>query len=111
MKILIDANISWRLKEALKDFFEICTHVDSCELKVPASDLEIWNFAFENQYTILTNDLDFIRLSNLYGFPPKCIIIRTVNQSSKYISELIRHKKEDIRNFESHIAFGVLEIY
>jgi predicted nuclease of predicted toxin-antitoxin system len=54
MKILIDANISWRLKEALKDFFEICTHVDSCELKVPASDLEIWNFAFENQYTILT---------------------------------------------------------
>lgn len=87
MKILIDANISWRLKEALKDFFEICTHVDSCELKVPASDLEIWNFAFENQYTILTNDLDFIRLSNLYGFPPKCIIIRTGNQSSKYISE------------------------
>jgi len=45
MIALFDANISWRLKELLKDYFTKCLHVDSCGLNAPAADLDIWKFA------------------------------------------------------------------
>ena len=111
MTAIFDANISWRLKELLKDHFAKCIHVDYCELNKPASDLEIWEYASLNNCIIFTNDLDFIRLSNIYGFPPKCIIIRTGNQSTEYISELIKLRMEDITEFVNNTQLGVLEIY
>ena len=41
MKILLDANISWRIKENLKEWFEDCIHVDNCGLNAPATDQQI----------------------------------------------------------------------
>ena len=38
MKLLLDANISWRLAEKLKSHFADCTHVYHIALKIPASD-------------------------------------------------------------------------
>ncbi|MEO6330270.1 MAG: DUF5615 family PIN-like protein [Ginsengibacter sp.] len=46
MKLLLDANISWRLANKLKIYFDDCTHVDHVELAVPARDIEIWEYAF-----------------------------------------------------------------
>ena len=111
MIALLDANISWRLKELLKDYFTKCLHVDSCGLNAPAADLDIWKFAELNKCLIFTNDQDFIRLSNIYGFPPKCVLIRTGNQSSKYISDLIIQRLNDIIDFENNNQLGILEIY
>ncbi len=46
MRLLLDANISWRLAGKLKIHFDDCKHVDHVGLAVPASDTEIWGICF-----------------------------------------------------------------
>jgi predicted nuclease of predicted toxin-antitoxin system len=41
MKILLDANISWKLTNVLKPTFGECAHVDSIGINVPAEDIDI----------------------------------------------------------------------
>ncbi len=62
MKLLLDANISWRLVAKLKTHFTDCFHVDHIGLIIPAKDTEIWNHALENDLVIVTNDDDFLNL-------------------------------------------------
>ena len=40
MKLLLDANISWRLVSTLKKVFEDCFHVDFIELSIPPPTLK-----------------------------------------------------------------------
>ena len=111
MKLLLDANLSWRLTTKLKTHFEDCFHVDYNGLPVPAKDIVIWDFASANQLIIVTNDDDFLNLANVKGFPPKVILLRTGNQSNIYIEALlIKHKKE-IAVFYIAEESGVLEIF
>ena len=51
MKVLLDANISWKLVNILKPVFGECAHVDLIGLVVPAEDIDIWNYALHNGYT------------------------------------------------------------
>jgi len=53
MKILLDANISWKLVNSLKTIFGDCAHVDFIGLNVPAEDTDIWNYAKNNGYIIM----------------------------------------------------------
>ena len=93
MKLLLDANISWRLLSSLKNHFSNCLHVDNIEISIPASDTEIWNYALANNLVIVTNDDDFLNFSNMKGFPPKVVLLRTGNQSTVFIETLlIDHK-------------------
>ena len=50
MKILLDANISWKLVDKLSPIFGQCAHVDYIGLNVPADDMDIWNYAFDNDW-------------------------------------------------------------
>jgi predicted nuclease of predicted toxin-antitoxin system len=59
VKLLLDANISWKLCSRLSGIFGECYHVDFIELTVPARDIEIWQYALENELNIVTNDEDF----------------------------------------------------
>ncbi len=45
IRLLLDANLSWRSVSILKMFFDDCFHVDSIGLHVPAKDMEIWQYA------------------------------------------------------------------
>jgi predicted nuclease of predicted toxin-antitoxin system len=54
MKLLLDANISWRLTSVLKQHFSDCLHVDNIGLSVPAKDSEIWAYAKEHDLIIVT---------------------------------------------------------
>ena len=60
MKLLLDANVSWRLAARLQPYFSDCLHVDHIGLSVPAKDIEIWNYALANDCIIVTNDEDFL---------------------------------------------------
>ncbi|MDR3188102.1 MAG: DUF5615 family PIN-like protein [Prevotellaceae bacterium] len=71
MKLLLDANLSWRLVAALKDAFGERAHADSIGVRAPAKDAEIWNFARKNGYIIVTHDRDFRKLMDIYEFPPQ----------------------------------------
>lgn len=110
MKLLLDANISWRLADKLKSYFDDCKHVDHIELGVPARDIEIWEYALQNKMMIVTNDDDFLNLINLKGFPPKIILLKTGNQSNRYIESLLIKHVEDIKSLQSSPDVGLLEI-
>ncbi|MFH6946209.1 MULTISPECIES: DUF5615 family PIN-like protein [unclassified Flavobacterium] len=67
----------------------------------PAKDIEIWNFAKQNDFTILTLDDDFEKLSLLKGAPPKVIILKTFNKNTKEI----------IKSFILNNELMILEVY
>jgi predicted nuclease of predicted toxin-antitoxin system len=77
-----------------------------------AKDLEIWRYAKENDYTILTQDSDFNDLMISLGFPPKIIWLRTGNRNSESIFQLLIKYKMRIINFiETDNQHGCLEIF
>ena len=109
MKILLDANISWKLVNSLKPIYDECAHVDLIGLKIPADDIVIWNYAFENEYTIITKDSDFLDLLEIKGFPPKIVLLKTGNNSSQALLELLKKIKPMIEDLEKS-EYGLLEI-
>jgi predicted nuclease of predicted toxin-antitoxin system len=110
MKLLLDANLSWRLTTVLKKHFTDCVHVDKSGLEIPAADNEIWDYALKNNFVIVTNDEDFLDFSNVKGFPPKVVLLRTGNQSSQYIESLLIKHKSTLESFVISEEFGLLEI-
>ncbi len=109
MKLLLDANLSWRLITVLRDNFGDCTHVNKTELPKPAKDTEIWNYAAANGYTIVTQDIDFLHLFEGKGFPPKVILIRVGNIDTKTAENILLQAKPDIIELENS-SCGLLEI-
>ena len=110
MRLLLDANISWRLTDKLKIHFDDCKHVDHIGLAVPASDTAIWEYALENNMIIVTNDEDFLNFINLKGFPPKVVLLKTGNQSNSYIESLLIRHVLDIKLLQNGSEIGLLEI-
>jgi predicted nuclease of predicted toxin-antitoxin system len=111
MKLLLDANVSWRLIARLQFYFDDCFHVDHIGLTVPAKDIEIWNYALNNDFIIITNDDDFLNLAIQKGFPPKVVLLRTGNQSSNYLTALLIKHVNDIRDLYLSEEYGFLEIF
>jgi predicted nuclease of predicted toxin-antitoxin system len=110
MKILLDANISWKLVNILKPAFDDCAHVDLIGLGTPADDKAIWDYALINGYIIVTKDNDFLDLLELNGFPPKIVLLKTGNNSSKALADLLVNAKPKIEDMENN-EYGLLEIY
>ena len=109
MKLLLDANVSWRLTARLSEQFGECIHVNQTELSKPAKDTEIWNYAIENGYTIVTQDSDFLNLFETRGFPPKVILLRTGNIDRKKTEEILIQAKSAIEDLEKN-DYGLIEI-
>lgn len=111
MKFLIDANISYRLVRLLNNKAIESIHVSKTGLPHPAKDSQIWDFAKQNNYSILTFDADFKILENVRGYPPKLILLNTGNSSTNYIFKLIIEKFKEIEIFIREDSHGILEIY
>jgi predicted nuclease of predicted toxin-antitoxin system len=111
MNILLDQNISFRVTHLLSTTFDNVKQVKQLGL-VDASDLEIWDYAFDNDYTIVTFDSDFIDLSNLKGSPPKIIWLRFGNSSNLKIANKLLSRAEIIKEFISNTnsEYAFLEI-
>ncbi len=113
MKLLFDQNISFRVVSQIKIFFPEAFHVRDFNLQF-ASDKQIWDFAKENQYNVVTLDADFYDLVILFGHPPKIIWLRLGNTSSNKMAAVIINQKELILNFLEHMQYSdisCLEIY
>jgi predicted nuclease of predicted toxin-antitoxin system len=78
---------------------------------VPAKDEEIWQYAKQNKFVIVTNDDDFLNLIHFMGFPPKIVLLRTGNPSTDYIERLLIDHKEDIMALEASEEYGLIEIF
>ena len=106
MKILLDANISFRLKSKLSSYCESIEHVDWLNIKHPASDVDIWHWAKSKNFIIITNDDDFYHFSNVYGFPPKVVLLKTGNQSTNNIAQVLIKHINDIHQLQYDVQTG-----
>lgn len=98
MKLLFDQNISFRILRKLEQVFPEAKQVRELGLE-NYSDRQIWNYAKGNNYSIVTFDADFYDLSNLYGYPPRIIWLRTGNRRTNDIAELLISRSDIIREF------------
>jgi predicted nuclease of predicted toxin-antitoxin system len=109
MKLLLDANISWRLTALLQEHFCECVHINKTDLPKPAKDTEIWNYAAANGYTIITQDSDFLNFFETKGFPPKVILLRVGNIDRKTSEKVLLQAKSSIIEL-GNSDYGLLEI-
>jgi len=112
MKLLFDQNISFRLISKVKHLHPDAIQVREAGLE-NLKDIEIWQYAKQNGYTIVTFDADFYEISLLKGHPPKILWLRTGNTSTDNLVRLIEENYELISEFILNDTFkdiGCLEI-
>jgi predicted nuclease of predicted toxin-antitoxin system len=69
-------------------------------------DRQIWTFAKENEYAIVTFDADFCELATLYGHPPKIIWLRFGNTTTQSLVEKLSQKADIILEFLSNNQYN-----
>ncbi|WP_439554818.1 DUF5615 family PIN-like protein [Dyadobacter sp.] len=111
MKFLFDANISFRIIKKIAEVAPASLHVSRAGLNVPAKDSEIWNYAKQNGFVLVSFDEDFQDLSNMYGFPPKVILLRFGNVPTEFISSVLIDKWAQLVEFYNSEHAGILEIF
>lgn len=110
MKLLLDQNLSPRLVSRLADLYPDSQHVSFLGLD-QADDRAVWEYANQNDFTVVTRDSDFSELSVLRGFPPKVIWIRRGNCSTNQIEKILRSHNQNIIQFNKDPELGVLTLY
>jgi predicted nuclease of predicted toxin-antitoxin system len=105
VNLLFDQNISHRVVLALQEHIPTARHVRDFELQF-AKDREIWRFAKDNDYTIVTFDSDFNDLATLYGHPPKIIWLRFGNTLTQHMVSKIVKRADLIMSFISDPSFA-----
>jgi predicted nuclease of predicted toxin-antitoxin system len=98
VRLLFDENLSPRLCVALADIYPSAFHIRDLGLG-NAPDSEIWRYAGQSGYAIVSKDEDFQRLSVLYGPPPKVIWLRLGNCSTHQIIDVLRRRRDEIEAF------------
>ncbi len=73
MKLLLDQNISRRILAPLQEKYRGSDQVFLLGLQ-EADDQAIWNYAKQQNFTIVTKDSDFHELSLIFGSPPKIFL-------------------------------------
>jgi predicted nuclease of predicted toxin-antitoxin system len=109
MKLLFDQNISHRILQFLPEEFDGSSHVKT-EGLINLPDRQIWDFAKQRDFIIVTQDSDFNDLNSLYGFPPKIIWVRAGNLSTKAIFEILMDHLSNLQSFIDDPNFGSFEI-
>jgi predicted nuclease of predicted toxin-antitoxin system len=110
VRLLFDQNLSPRLAQQLGDLFPGSAHVQALRLD-RALDEQLWDFARDNDFTIVTKDVDFSERSALLGYPPKIIWIRLGNCTTAEIESALRAHREDIDAFNKDESAGILTIF
>ncbi len=109
MKLLFDQNISFKVAKKIQDVFFGAKHLSDLRLE-GSKDIEIWEFAKNNGYCIVTFDFDFIDLSTLKGSPPKIIWLRLGNSTSEKIASRLKSDANLIADFLISEDTAFLEI-
>jgi len=110
MKLLLDQNLSPRLVRRLADLYPNSSHIMEVGLD-RSLDKEVWNYARQHEYIIVTKDVDFSELSLVQGFPPKVIWIRRGNCSTHDIETILRKNLNSIKAMNEDASTGILELF
>ena len=104
---LIDENISFKVAKLISEAYPGIVHVRDIGL-TNVSDLQIWEYAKTNNLSIITFDNDFLNISLLKGYPPKIILLKVGNRSTKEIASILISQQEIIGEFLNEPSFKSL---
>lgn len=74
-------------------------------------DNAIWEFARREGFTIVTLDADFAEIAAMRGAPPKVIWLRSGNQPTSVVEQVLRDHVELIASFIDNDEVACLELY
>lgn len=109
MKLLFDHHLSRKLVGKLADLFPESSHVVFHGLD-RADDIDIWLFAQQHEYIIITKDSDYSDILTLRGAPPKVIWLHIGNSTNEVVERVIRQNYQRIEQFDKEIDSALLEI-
>lgn len=109
MRLLFDENLSPKLVDALADIYPDSAHVDRIGLGGGTDD-DVWLYAKENGFVLVSKDSDFYDKSFLQGYPPKVVWKRRGNCLNRQIQLLPRNKADEIYSLkqDAELAFVTL---
>ncbi len=107
MKLLFDENLSRRLVPSAQTLFPDSAHVSELGLS-GATDREVWAYAGQYGYVVISKDSDFNDLAFMHGPPPKVIWLRIGNTKTDDIAVLLNNEAERIHTFGSNDQDAVL---
>lgn len=105
MKLLFDQNISYRIVNKIIDKFPDSKHVSNVGFN-NSEDIDIWQFAKNENYVIVTFDSDYFDISLINGCPPKVIWLRTGNLTTNEIGKVMLSNEEVIHDFIQSIDYA-----
>ncbi len=110
MKLLFDQNISFKIINKISAYFPEAKQVVELNL-YNSTDLEIWNYAKINSFTIVTFDKDFLDIQKFRGVPPKLILLKTGNSTTESLANLLYKNYNLIRDFYLDDNLEYLEVF
>ena len=109
MKLLLDQNISYRIVKRITSTYPGSEQVRRLGLE-NKTDREIWNFAKNENFTIVTFDSDFYDMSILQGHPPKVIWLKVGNSTTQNLESILIEKSNQIIAFIEDSEISCLEV-
>ena len=110
MKLLLDENLSRRIVPELLEKYPESTQVVLEGLE-GNDDRELWEYARQNSFMLVTQDSDFHEMSVLFGFPPKIIWLKCGNQPKNVIKKKLLDNHSVISQFYQNEEVSCIEIY
>jgi len=98
VKFLIDHNLSPKLVHHLKDSYPGSVHTADIGFdRTP--DQELWKYAAQHGFHILTKDTDYEQISMLKGAPPKVVWLRIGNAPTRTVLMVLDSYRTEIEQF------------
>lgn len=110
MKLLLDENLSRRIVPFLETDFPGSTQVALIGME-RASDEEIWRYAKDSGFCIVTKDADFYDLSLIRGVPPKVIWIKSGNATRLAVVQALLANRAYIEDTLAAEEITCVELY
>lgn len=107
MKLLFDANLSPTLVWHLQTEYPGSAHVRDVGLRT-GSDAEIWEYAKENGFAIVSKDTDFRERGFVESFPPKVVWLDVGNAGTMQIAALLQKEQRRVEQFGASPDTSVL---
>jgi predicted nuclease of predicted toxin-antitoxin system len=109
MRLLFNQNISVRLVGSLSDVYPGSSHVSLIGLD-RATDAEVFNYALDNGYALVSKDVDFVELAQARSPSPKMVWLRLGNCTTSEIEDTLRARQEAVAALESDPEARVLAL-
>lgn len=109
MKLLFDQNLSPRLTGLLQDLYPESLHVRNVALGDSGDDI-VWAYAKDHDFSIVTKDADFPRLSVIHGHPPKVVWVRLGNGPVSEVESILRRQYDNLLSFYQDEGRSFLEL-